>query len=115
MVTRPWYEIAVDLVGPWEIKVKNRLISFNALTVIDTATNLVEITRVDNKSCKHVTLKLRQCWLSRYPRPHRIVHDGGGKFTGRVLRSYAALLVTSKTPNLQQKILNPTQYAKGCI
>ena len=79
MVTRPWYEIAVDLIGPWEIKVKSRLVTFNALTVIDTATNLVEISRVDNNTCAHKTNKLKQCWLFRYSCLHRTVHDGEGK------------------------------------
>ena len=76
----------MDLIGPWEVKVKSRLVTFDALTVIDTATNLVKISRVDNKTCAHVTNKLKQCWLSRYPRPQRIVHDEGGEFTGREFR-----------------------------
>ena len=55
---------------------------FNTLTLIDTTTTLVQTTRVDNKTCSHVTNKLRQYWLSRYPHPQRIVHNGGGQFTG---------------------------------
>ena len=34
---------------PWEVKVRNRLVTFNTLIVTDTTTNLVKITRVDNK------------------------------------------------------------------
>ena len=78
IVSQSWDKIAVDFIGPWEVKVMNRLVTFNALTVIDTMTNLVKITCVDNKTCAHATNKLRQCWLSRYPRPQRIVHDGSG-------------------------------------
>ena len=82
VVSRPWHEIAVDLIGPWKVKIRNKVVTFNALTAIDTASNLVEIIRVDNKTCRHVTDKLRQCWLSRHPCPQRIVHDGGGEFVG---------------------------------
>ena len=39
----PWEEIAVDLVGPWHIKVHRREVEFKALTCIDTASNLVEL------------------------------------------------------------------------
>ena len=39
----PWTEVAVDLIGPWKIKVNGRVVEFNALTCIDTASNLVEL------------------------------------------------------------------------
>ena len=75
VVSQPWDEIAVDLIDPFEVKERNRLMTFNALTMIDATTNLVKITRVDNKTCAHVTNKLRQCWLSRYPRSQCIVRS----------------------------------------
>jgi hypothetical protein len=40
-------ECAVDLIGPWIIQVCNKLYKFNALTVIDTVSNLVELVRTD--------------------------------------------------------------------
>jgi hypothetical protein len=55
---------------------------FDALTVIDTVTNLVELIRVDDKTSGNVARKYAQCWLSRYPWPQRCVHDPGGEFTG---------------------------------
>ena len=78
----PWEEVAIDLIGPWEIKVNGRMVEFNALTCIDTATNLVEMIRIDNKSAAHIRDKFAQSWLSRYPRPVRCVHDKGGEFIG---------------------------------
>ena len=42
----PWDKIAVDLIGPWKIKVKNRTFVFNALTCVNPVTNLVEIIRI---------------------------------------------------------------------
>ena len=50
----PWDEVAVDLIGPWEVKVHNKTYEFNALTCIDTASNLTELTRIDNKTSRHV-------------------------------------------------------------
>jgi hypothetical protein len=55
---------------------------FNALTVIDTVTNLVEQVRIDKKTSAHVAQKYAQVWLSRYPWPARCVHDNGGEFVG---------------------------------
>ena len=60
----PWEEVAVDLIGPWIIKVNGRLVEFNALACIDTATNLVELVRIDEKTSQHVTEKFKQTWLA---------------------------------------------------
>ena len=43
VVTRSWHEMAVNSIGPWKVKVKNKVVIFNALTAIDIATNLVAI------------------------------------------------------------------------
>ena len=56
----PWEEIAIDLIGPWQVKVNGRLVEFNALTCIDTASNLVELIRIDNKTSEHVKSKFMQ-------------------------------------------------------
>ena len=50
MRTAPWEEVAINLIGPWMVKVNNRKVEFNALTCIDTASNLVELIRIDNKT-----------------------------------------------------------------
>ncbi len=42
---------------------------FNALTVIDTVSNLVELVRIDEKTSSHVARKYAQVCLSRYPWP----------------------------------------------
>ena len=54
---------------------------FDALTVIDTVTNLVELIRVEDKTSDTIARKYAQCWLSRYPWPQRCIHDPGGEFT----------------------------------
>jgi len=78
----PFEECAVDLIGPWIIQVCKKPYKFNALTVIDTVSNLVELIRIDNKTLAHVARKYAQVWLSRYPWPARCVHDNGGEFVG---------------------------------
>ena len=50
----PWSEVMVDLIGPWKMQVNNEDVFFSALTYIDPVTNLVEITRVENKTSHHV-------------------------------------------------------------
>ena len=55
---------------------------FNALTCIDPVTNLVELIRIENKSSAYIRQQFENCWLSRYPRPNRCVHDNGGEFIG---------------------------------
>ena len=52
------------------------------MTCIDPVTNLVEIVRVQNKTAAHVAQQFENCWLSRYPRPNRCVHDNEKEFVG---------------------------------
>ena len=100
----PWEEVAVDLIGPWQVKVNGRKVEFNALTCIDTASNLVELIRIDNKTSRHVRSKFEQAWLARYPRPVRCVHDKGGEFIGS---SFQWLLSMFAIKDVQTTSKNP--------
>ena len=77
-----WSEVMVDLIGPWKVEINNENVYFNALTCIDPVTNLVEIIRIENKTANHVARKFEECWLNRYPRPNKCIHDNGGEFIG---------------------------------
>ena len=79
---QPFTDVAVDLIGPWNIEIEGQTYEFNALTCIDPVTNLTELTRVDRKTSRHITRKFEQTWLSRYPWPRNCIHDNGGEFTG---------------------------------
>jgi hypothetical protein len=59
----PWYEVAVNLIGPWKVKVNGQQVELNALTCIDTASNLAKLIHVDNKTAKHIRDKFTQSWL----------------------------------------------------
>ena len=78
----PFEECAVDLIGPWTIQVRDKPYEFNALTMIDTVSNLVELVRIDDKTSAHIAKKFAQVWLTRYPWPARCIHDNGGEFIG---------------------------------
>jgi hypothetical protein len=59
----PWGEVAIDLIGPWKVKVNGRQVEFNALICIDTALNLVKLIHVDTKTANHLCDKFTQSWL----------------------------------------------------
>ncbi|KAL7525960.1 hypothetical protein ACHAXR_004955, partial [Thalassiosira sp. AJA248-18] len=75
----PWEEVAIDLIGPWNIKV--------------------------NGTASHIRSKFIQSWLSRYPRPMRCVHDQGGEFIGSefqwLLNMFSVKDVSSTSKNPQ--------------
>ena len=82
----PWNEVAVDLIGPWTMDIQGEAVKFDALTCVDTVTNLTEIIILNNRTSHHVAQQFENCWLSRYPRPNRCVHDNGGEFTGQAFQ-----------------------------
>jgi hypothetical protein len=55
-------------------------VEFNAFTCIDTASNLVKLIRIDNKTAKHICDKFTQSWLCQYLCPVQCLHDNGGEF-----------------------------------
>jgi hypothetical protein len=72
----------MDLIGPWTVQVRGNPYEFDALSVIDTVTNLVELIRIDDKRSQTVARKFAQCWLMRYLWPQRCVHNPGTELTG---------------------------------
>jgi hypothetical protein len=67
----PWEEVPIDLIGVWKVKVSGWLVEFNAMTCIDTASNIVELIHIDNKAAGHIHDKFTQSWLCQYPCPVR--------------------------------------------
>jgi hypothetical protein len=72
----------VDLIRPWTVQVHGKPYKFEALTVIDTVTNLVKLVRIEKKNSDHIMRKSAQCWLTCYLWPQRCIHDPGEEFTG---------------------------------
>jgi hypothetical protein len=75
----PWEQVHMDLIGPWNIKVKGhkKPVQFIALTCIDPVLNLLEVGTVNGKMSKQATKTFEHLWLSHYPRPRTCVHDCG--------------------------------------
>ena len=105
---QPWQDVAIDLIGPWKIPINNRMYEFNALTCIDTVTNITELVRIDNKTAEHVRQKFEHCWLARYPMPRNCIHDNGGEFTGL---AFQELLESWGIKDVPTTSRNPTANA----
>ncbi len=52
-----------DLIGPWKLKVNDQQVEFNALTCIDTVSNLSKLILVDNNTVNCICDKFMQSWL----------------------------------------------------
>ncbi len=69
LTNKPWYEVAVDLIGPWTAKTDHFNGEFYALTCIDTTIHLVELTCIITKASDVIARKFENTWLTQYPRP----------------------------------------------
>ncbi len=78
------------------------------MTCIDTALNLVELIRIDNKTAKHIPDKFTQRCLCRYPRPVQCLHDKGGEFIGQ---NFQWLLEIFSIKNVCSTSKNPQSNA----
>ena len=77
----PWQEIQCDTIGPWNVELRARTLTFHAMTMVDTCTNLVEIKHTFSTSAKEGAPAVEVGWLSRYPRPVKIVTNQGPEFS----------------------------------
>lgn len=114
MLISPWEEVPIDLIGLWKDKVHRKAVEFNALACIDTASNLVELIRFDNKTARHIRDKFYQLWLSRYPRPIHCVHDKSDKFIGQefqwLLNMFSVKDVLSTAKNIQSNSIRERMH-----
>ena len=101
---KPWDTVHVDLIGPYSVLMKQQLpdgrtrqkeVKLTCMTMIDPATGWFEIaevpsfdiedvkkgnTQVIDKTSARISQVFNQVWLSRYPRPRRVVLDNGSEF-----------------------------------
>ena len=107
-LSTPWLEVAVDLIGPWSIKVNSQELVFHALTCIDTVTNLAEVIHIENKTSAHISMLFENHWLSRYPCLSWCIHDNGGEFTGI---PFLRMLTVNGIKDVTTTIKNPQANA----
>ena len=106
----PWRTVHTDLIGPYSItakqtqsgdKIKEIELQLMAMTMVDPATGWFETKEVpyysiedvinnkDNyidKSLARISQLFNQAWLSRYPRPSKVVFDNGSEFKIHFMR-----------------------------
>ena len=80
--TVPWDTLCVDLIGPYNIKRKNRKepLTLWALTMIDPATGWFEIASITTKRADIISNIIEQTWFTRYPWPSQVILDRGTEF-----------------------------------
>ena len=101
----PWQTVHTDLIGPYSITAKQfqtdgtiveKELSLTCMTMIDPVTGWFEIVEIPSyivvdiknknlqesidKSSARVSRLFDQTWLSRYPRPNKVVFDNGSEF-----------------------------------
>lgn len=84
----PWQEVHVDTIGPWRIQRRGIKRSYQAQTMLDPVTDLVELRLLPEKSGKQCARALDHGWVARYPRPMRIIHDNGPEYHNDDFRNY---------------------------
>ena len=64
----PWAEVTIDLIGPWTVKIRGKTTQeVFALTIKDTASNLLELVQIENKTSEKVARRFHNTGLARYP------------------------------------------------
>ena len=79
----PWREVHLDCIGNWHVEFQGISLDFNALTMIDPVSCLLEVVSVP-KARKSICAwrAFDNNWLARYPKPFKVVHDRGNEFLG---------------------------------
>ena len=101
----PWETVHTDLIGPYSLTTKQYQpdgsiqeveLHLTCMTMIDPATGWFEVVEVPNfivedvknkrtietidKSSARISRLFDQTWLSRYPRPRKVIFDNGSEF-----------------------------------
>ncbi len=101
----PWDTVHIDLIGPYSLtakqfqpqgKILEVELRLTCMTMIDPVTGWFEIVEVPNyivedvenkttretvdKTSARISRLFDQVWLSRYPRPRRVIFDNGSEF-----------------------------------
>ena len=131
----PWHTVHTDLIGPYSITAKQfhtdgsiveRELSLTCMTMIDPVTGWFEIVEVPSYIVDDVNKKLTkeqidkssacisrlfdQAWLSRYPRPNKVVFDNGSEFK----KDFVPLLQDWSVKPVCTTIKNPQANSPVC-
>ena len=80
----PWETVQIDTIGPYSLTTKDgKYMELFAKTMIDPATGWFEIQDMkDTNNSADAARIFNNSWLSRYPRPKRLIMDNGKEFKG---------------------------------
>ena len=129
---QPWNTVHIDLIGPYTKMVKQHQpgnivkevdLHLTCMTFIDPSTGWFEIAQVpyfdmdsvkigdtkyiDKTLARTISQLFNNTWLSRYPRPHRVVFDNGSEFR----RDFVPLLKDFDIKPVLTSIKNPQSNA----
>ena len=90
-ILEPWHTVCVDLIGTYNImasvrqtdgSIKKSELKLLCMTFIDPATGWFEIAEVPltDQSSARISKLFDEVWLSRYPRPKKVLYDNGSEF-----------------------------------
>jgi hypothetical protein len=98
----PWHTLCINRIGPYKIgqdqmitvqkkgerakKVTQPAPILWCMTMIDPATNWLEIARIDDRSSMEAANELEITWFNRYPLPTELIVDRGKEFMGEIIR-----------------------------
>ena len=109
----PWDVVQIDTIGPYSVTSnKGKILSLSCKTMIDPATGWFEIKEMkDTNNSADASCIFNNEWLSRYPRPKRVVMDNGSEFK----RDFKPLLQTYgiKAKHISVKTHRLTPSLKG--
>ena len=125
----PWSTVHIDLIGPYSVTAKNRLpdgtivdkeYKLTCMTFLDPVTGWFEIAEVPqylvkdiktnefkesiDKSSARISQIFNNVWLSRYPRPSKVIFDNGSEFK----KDFVPLLKEFSIKPKLTTIKNPT-------
>ncbi len=107
----PFEEIAMDTIGPWNFEIPGLgKFTINAYSIICTCSNLLELKRASqmNPTGRESVQVLEDTWLSRYPKPVRLIFDQGKEYRNIDFESF---LISMGIKGCPSTVKNPQSNA----
>ena len=116
---KPWDTVHIDLIGPYAVTVnqyqpghkkpKQVDLELIAMTFIDPSTGWFEVAEVPSidRSSARISNLFNDVWLSRYPRPKKVIFDNGSEFK----KDFLPLLKDFEIKPVPTSIKNPQSNA----
>ena len=97
----PWFELAVNFIGQWQINIGQQVLHFQALTCSDMDSNIAKIVQINNKSSPHISVLFENNQVAQYPCPSCCKQINGEVF---ICEAIIHMLYVSSINNLTTTI-----------